>query len=108
MLSYHAFRDHKVSNCTSKISIFGVGSSVEAHAMLTPYAAKEQHGKRSKVEVVDGKITKASTTVTADTYMLMYFSSIDEIALHASAYLPIKMNINSHSLMKAQHTVDGI
>ena len=33
--------------------------------MLTPYAAKfvrEQYGKRSKVKVVDGKITKANTT----------------------------------------------
>ena len=48
-------RDHKVINCTSNVSVFGVGSSVEAQytRMLTPYASKfvrEQFGKRSKVK----------------------------------------------------------
>ena len=63
-------RDHKVLNCTSKVSVFGVGSSVEAQytRMLTPYAAKfvrEQYGKRLKVKVVDGRVTKADTTADA-------------------------------------------
>ena len=82
-------RDHKVLNCTSKVSIFGVGSSVEAQytRMLTPYASKfvrEQYGKRSKVKVVDGRITKADTT--ADTCSCTFHRAMKLPCKHIFAY----------------------
>ena len=49
--------------------------------MLTPYASKcvrEQYGKRSKVKVVDGRITKDDNH---SRYMFMYISPSDEITL---------------------------
>ena len=82
-------RDHKVLNCTSKVSVFGVGSSVEAQytRMLTPYTSKfvrEQLGKRSKVNDVDGRITKANTT--ADTCSCTFHRAMKLPCKHIFAY----------------------
>lgn len=59
-------RDSKALVCTSKVSVFGIGTTVEAQytRLLTPYAAKfvrRQFEKRSKVKIVDGCVTTAET-----------------------------------------------
>ena len=55
--------------------------------MLTPYASKfvrEQYGKRSKVKVVDGRITKADTT--ADTCSCTFHRAMKLPCKHIFAY----------------------
>ena len=57
-------RDNKALECVSKISVFSIGASAEAQysQLLTPYAAnfvREQLEKRTKVKMVDGKVTTA-------------------------------------------------
>ena len=61
-------RDNKALECVSKISVFSIGTSAEAQysRLLTPYAAKlvrEQLEKRTKVKIVDGKVTTAETSL---------------------------------------------
>ena len=63
-------RDNKALECVSKISVFSIGTSAEAQysRLLTPYAAKfvrEQLEKRTKVKMVDGKVTTAETSLDA-------------------------------------------
>ena len=59
-------QDSKALECFSKISVFSIGTSADAQysRLLTPYAAKlvrEQLEKRTKVKIVDGKVTTAET-----------------------------------------------
>ena len=77
-------RDNKALECVSKISVFSIGASAEAQysQLLTPYAAnfvREQLEKRTKVKMVDGKVTTAET-------------SLDECSckLHQTMKLPCK------------------